>query len=73
MSIMKSGKTAVKRDERGLLERLAARVQELYLEFQDARPADRATLRALYHEAYLAHRAHRIFIGEQDSRLAAVA
>lgn len=55
--------------ERSLLEKLADQVQELYLRAQGALPADQAKLNALYREAFQAHRAHKIFMAEQDALL----
>ena len=67
---MKTGTVTVGCDEQSLLVTLAARVQELYLMGGTALPADRVRINDLYREAYLAHRAHKIFIGEQDALLA---
>jgi hypothetical protein len=61
--------TPAKKMEKSMLEKLADRVQELCLKAQAALPADRAKINALYREAYLAHRAHKIFVMEQDALL----
>jgi hypothetical protein len=59
--------TPAKKAENSMLEKLADRVQELYLKAQEALPVDRARINALYREAYLAHRAYKIFVIEQDA------
>lgn len=61
--------TPAKKMEKSMLEKLADRVQELYLKAQTALPVDRAKANALYQQAYLAHRAHKIFVIEQDALL----
>jgi hypothetical protein len=64
-------RTIVRKAEKSLLEKLADRVQELHLKAQASLPIDRTKVYAAYREAFLAHRAHKIFIVEQDARLLA--
>lgn len=67
-------KVSTFRNERGgVLDSLAARVQQLYTNAQAALPADRSRLYGLYREAYLVHRAQKILIDEQDVLLAKAA
>lgn len=63
--------TTAKKTAMSMLEKLAERVQELYLKAQAALPVDRAEIHVLYRKAYLAHRAHQIFVIEQDALLLA--
>jgi hypothetical protein len=70
--LMKTGAT-IKKVEKNLLQKPAERVQDLYLKAQTASPVDRVKINALYREAYLAHRAHKLFVLEQDGLLLTVA
>lgn len=62
-----------KKTEKSLLERLAERVQELYVAAQKTAPLDRGGIYALYRKAYLNYREHKTLAVEQDARLLMVA
>ena len=69
---MKTQIATVGKIEKGLLERLADRVQELYLAAQTAPQADRSRINALYREAYLTHRKQKALINEQNLLLRSI-
>lgn len=62
-----------RRTEKSMLERLADRVQELHLEAQKVSPLNRREIYALYRQAYLDYREHKLLAVEQDALLLIVA